>query len=550
MKEKSKWDYKVPRKAREMKPRCNCVHSKQDTSIQCLMFNEQTRNKIHSEFWDLSWEEKRVFVCANMETEFAERMRDRKDDDYTRRTFTFKYFLPLGDTKIRVCCKMFLNTLSIGKWSVKNWKLNQGDKISPTLNRKKPNRTSISDRRIQCENFLDGLAKVESHYTRKDTNLLYVEPLWNSLSELYRTYVEEMGKSDIAPVSQCAFEQIFHSKKMCIFHPKKDHCDVCFSYKQGNVSKENYDHHIVLKDQARAEKEKDKASENVKVLTVDVQSVLLCPLNNSSSMYYKTKLVNHNYTVYDLLTHDVLCYLWNESDSNLQGSTFATMLCDYIANHSGCKAGDTIIIYSDGCTNQNRNVQVGNALLNLAIEKSITIIQKFLIKGHTQMEGDSVHACIERKIRHRSINVPSDYCRFISEARIKKPYKVKYLDFNFFKSFEGIKFVNSLRPPVSSSSSTDKRPKVVDIRCLKYCPSGEILYKLDFAKNFELLRQPRTRSKSKHAAVPPKFTPFQELPALYTAKLKISKEKYEHIQSLLPTIPHDHHLFYKNLPHL
>ena len=60
----------------------------------------------------------------------------------------------------------------------------------------------------------------------------------------------------------------------------------------------------------------------------------------------------------------------------------------------------TIVIYSDGCTNQNRNSTLSNTLLNISILANITIIQKFLEKGHTQMEADSMHSTIERKFKH------------------------------------------------------------------------------------------------------------------------------------------------------
>lgn len=99
-----------------------------------------------------------------MEEVFTERVRHRVAEENTRRTYSFKYFLPLGEKKVRVCRDIFLNTLCIGRWSAQNWKRNKADKISPTLNRKEKTRTPISNRRIKCNEFLDSLAKVESHY--------------------------------------------------------------------------------------------------------------------------------------------------------------------------------------------------------------------------------------------------------------------------------------------------------------------------------------------------------------------------------------------------
>ena len=41
------------------------------------------------------------------------------------------------------------------------------------------------------------------------------------------------------------------------------------------------------------------------------------------------------------------------------------------------------------------------------------IVQKFLEVGHTQMECDSVHSCIERKIKGNEIHFHSDYFRIL-----------------------------------------------------------------------------------------------------------------------------------------
>ena len=57
-----------------------------------------------------------------------------------------------------------------------------------------------------------------------------------------------------------------------------------------------------------------------------------------------------------------------------------------------------LIVCGDGCTYQNRNALLSNVYLHLAKEYNIVIEQKFVIVGHTQMECDSMHSTIERKI--------------------------------------------------------------------------------------------------------------------------------------------------------
>jgi hypothetical protein len=86
-----------------------------------------------------------------------------------------------------------------------------------------------------------------------------------------------------------------------------------------------------------------------------------------------------------------------------------------IVDHQVPSSGP-IILYSDGCSYQNRNVNLSNALAAFAVENSIEIQQKFLVVGHTQMECDSVHAKIENKCRNKEIYIPYDYIRITEEA--------------------------------------------------------------------------------------------------------------------------------------
>jgi len=51
-------------------------------------------------------------------------------------------------------------------------------------------RNVCSQRKESAENFLNSLPKMESHYCRSTTSKLYLEPVRQSHSELYREYCE------------------------------------------------------------------------------------------------------------------------------------------------------------------------------------------------------------------------------------------------------------------------------------------------------------------------------------------------------------------------
>lgn len=112
-----------------------------------------------------------------------------------------------------------------------------------------------------------------------------------------------------------------------MFSPRKDQCDLCCSFRAGNISQEVYDHHIKEKDLARKEKETDKqlAMEGkIHCLTCDLQAVKITPITKASAMYYKTKLTSHNFTVFNLENRECINYWFNETECELNANTFAS----------------------------------------------------------------------------------------------------------------------------------------------------------------------------------------------------------------------------------
>ncbi|GFY49014.1 uncharacterized protein TNIN_239531 [Trichonephila inaurata madagascariensis] len=106
----------------------------------------------------------------------------------------------------------------------------------------------------------------------------------------------------------------------------------------------------------------------------------------------------------------------------------------------------------------------------------ITITQKFLEKGHMQMECNSMHSVVERALRHtqKKINAPADYEYLAEEACKKNSYEVEYLYHHFFKDFlRASSFYKFISPGKRAYD-----PTVTNIRALRYVSDGKIVYKL------------------------------------------------------------------------
>lgn len=538
------WNYNIKRERRVLGPRCDCKISTNNTSIQCSKLTDQDRDHIFNYFWDtLDWNQRKIYIDMLVKISTTKRQRNRKLANQSRRSYTWQYFLKNDETEIRVCKNMFLSTLCIGERSVKTWKQSQsgnedkeGENPTPTVNSK---RLALNfEKNKTLKEFFDNIPKMESHYCRASSSKLYLEPQWHTKSALYKFYKTHWcNEKQSNPVSIATFHHTFDSMNLSIFQPKKDLCDTCVAHDAGNLSNENYEDHIQKKKEAREAKESDKLSDH-KVFCMDLQSVLLSPKSNVSSSYFKTKLIVHNFTIFNIKTKDGYCFIWHESAGGVSANDYSSIICQFLENSviPSITAGQKIILFSDGCTSQNRNAVLANSLLNLSMIHNTIIEQKYLEKGHTQMEADSMHATIERKLHNRVINVPADYVGICLHAREKpRPYTVKYLDYKYFKKYDGIKFVTSLRPGRKQGD-----PVVTDLRAIQYSPSGEINYKLRHPDEYKKLE---FRQSQKQMPVT-----FSELPPLYTKAIPIKKQKWDHLQQLKSSIPKDYHSFYDNLP--
>ena len=177
-------------------------------------------------------------------------------------------------------------------------------------------------------------------------------------------------------------------------------------------------------------------------------------------------------------------------------------------------------------------MQLSHALLFFAMKYNKQVIQKYIVRGQTQIEVDSVHALVERSVRINYIYTPESYIPIIKMAKKNEPfYKVKYVDHTFFHDFSAVDYYSSICPGRLSGD-----PKVVNISQLKYDNEG-LFYRLKHTdKDWKLIPQ---RRKDVDVNV--------NLKRQYEAQLPITTSKWNVIQSSKSLIPADFHTFYDNL---
>ncbi|ESO99436.1 hypothetical protein LOTGIDRAFT_158521 [Lottia gigantea] len=293
---------KRERKLKDRKCSKACALSK-----RCGEFSEEDRLSILNRFWgELTWKQKKVFV-ANMVDQVKMVERKKRAED-SRKKNSYRYHLKKNDARTVVCRNVDLQDKTVYEW-VKN--VDDGIPKEPAI--RKPRESTIQVNKVnKAKQFLQDLPKLPSHYCRSTSKKSYLEPIFTTFSELFKVYVDDCKQENKPFLRRKAFRSLFDDMSLAIHRPKKDKCDICSGFEVGNISEEEYNLHIARKIDARNEKIRDKlraeTDGSVKVVSLDLQSLLLCPLLTASSMYYKIKLGCHNYTIFDLVTKEAMNY--------------------------------------------------------------------------------------------------------------------------------------------------------------------------------------------------------------------------------------------------
>lgn len=450
------------RKPREMKAGCTSKYCEKCSTRHCSLFSESVRKEIFYRFWQMSWDQKKMYVTDRIECS----TKKRTYVENSRRTFSKSYYLNKETARLQVCSKMFFSTLGISESGVRKWvnfselHVTQMGPENQTKFRTEAKRNTTQGKRYETRlnylnKWLDAIPKLESHYRRQHTTRLYFQTDFKSYKNVYEVYskkCESLKENEISPVSFPRFMEVLKKRNYSIFKPRNDMCDTCISYESKNISQEQYESHRKQIDSMREEKLNDIESAKANLcllLCIDMQAVKLIPQSKANASYYKMKLQVHNFTIYNIVTHQSDNYVWDETEGSLVASTFATILIKYLRNAIlDRKNFHHIIIYSDGCFYQNRNVLLSNALISFSVEKNITIEHKYLIVGHTQMECDSTHSLIQRKINNKQINLPSQLVELIKDSRQNPfPLNVHHLEHDYFLDYEAVpKRYSSIRP--------------------------------------------------------------------------------------------------------
>lgn len=544
---------------KQMQEPCKC-------KLKCFeKIPSDRRLVIFKQFWacgnhETQWQ----FILKNTEIIEPKVMKIQRKRERNR---TLVYYLPSKNdvclvTNLKVCKTMFLNTLGIKERTVYTAidKYANGDQITDLRGKhtNRPHRTA-SETEQSAIQHIQSFPCIESHYLRQNSSRQYLSQDLN-ISKMHRLYKDWISENEnfrnTKVASEYQYNQIFNTHfNLSFFRPKKDLCNLCSKYdnstEEGKLQlKEDYDSHIKNKNIIRNMKdsEKESADPNVKTVAVfDLEKVLSLPQSNVNIFHYKRKYPAYNFTVYNLISRQGFCYLWHAQIAKRGANEIASCLLHFIKSevNRGIKS---ISLYSDNCSGQNRNRFIFAMYIYVSRVLNVEVTHRFLQTGHTQNEGDSMHACIEKNMKNKTLYSPDQLYEVIMNSKVQNKFVIKEMNQNDFYNLKS-------QVTTSKNWSQDTNghkvffSKIKEIKTSPDAPN-KLLFKYDFESEYLVLdttnRTTTTRTRKSNNA---NAVDVNELPLAYAQLLPISDALFKDLISLCNTnaIPLHYQTFYRNL---
>nr|CAH7767079.1 unnamed protein product [Callosobruchus chinensis] len=203
-----------------LKPRC-CAVTCEKLGRLCSKITEPERQRILNAFYGTaSLQLQREYIVRYMRREPKKDTKTKSQ--VSRRVMSNYYFLPTENGEIKVCLKMFLNTLNISEKTVRT-ALAKRQVTGIVEKEKRGGRYQIlknKDDEITnaIKAHIQRFPRMESHYCRKSSSREYLHPDLN-LTKMFDMFVEEYSSCNITTTYQ-TYGKVFRSLNLSFHHPK------------------------------------------------------------------------------------------------------------------------------------------------------------------------------------------------------------------------------------------------------------------------------------------------------------------------------------------
>lgn len=229
-------------------------------------------------------------------------------------------------------------------------------------------------------------------------------------------------------------------------------------------------------------------------------------------------------------------YMWSENVAGRGGQETGSCILKHL-NEKIPESAEKVIIYSDSCGGQNRNVKLMLFLKKVLSEHSTLkeIEQKFFVSGHSFNSCDRSFAVIENSVRKQNLNTPDEWLDFIQQAKKREPkfIVIKMTSSDFFSSYELEQLITNRKKDVNG-----KKVSWLAFRSIK-CEKDKLF---EYSVNNK-----SAQINIKKKSVEEELFKQTKLQELYPNGRAIDEKKFKDLMDLTKFIDPKYRPFYENL---
>lgn len=530
-----------------VKPPCGINCRKKCTTY----FTEAMRVEINKRYVRLdSWESRGLFIKGMVNPqEIKSRTVKKNDDDKEKRNISYHYHLFANKVKVNVCKTFFLTTLGYHK----NNDRRVHNALENHIDQQKDRRGSFIRKNLidknQIREHINSFGPAISHYRREHAPKKLYLPSDITITLMYNLY---LSKYPGIKVSYDVYRVIVKKMNISFACLGNEECEVCALLKPHfNKNECSTDCEKCIYFQKHREKYKEcrieykadvkRAESELEIIyySVDLQKVILLPrMQQYKSAIFSTRLVTFNESFVPLGPTTNLnvpfAAVWNESVSGRNQEDIISAFRAFFINKRDAKH---IVLWADNCAAQNKNWALMSFLVNF-VNSNITATESITIRyfepGHTFMSADHIHHQVEMSMDHmKKIYDYDDFIDCVRKSNSRKNY-VYVMNASDFYNYNDMASQHKLK-------NNEPRVYLKDIITVK-AEKGD--FDLKYKRSFKELWQTLNFLQVKIV----KTRCFPSVSAKLEPRGIRAERKAEIISKLVPLMPENRQLFWKNLP--
>lgn len=508
--------------------------------------DDNSRVTLFNSFYDKSYNEQQIFLFSCIKPFSCLQIRKGATKHHD---LSFHYRIQINSEEMLICKRAFLKIFAVSnkRMQLLTIQIKEGMSISKTDERgthqNRPKSISAEVKQL-VKNHISSFPTSESHYSRSQNPYRrYLSPLLN-IKKMYSLYLElhKLKPGDDHYVKESYYRNIFVTEFNIGFSsPKSDTCTTCD--KKVDIDETIKQHHLEEVKLAAQEMKQDRDTANTQAGTIfmafDLQQTLPLPKLTTSKAFYLRQLWFYNLGIH-IVGHsrkpNGYMHTWTENEAGRGSEEILSCLFNIVTELD--LKGETLLVWSDSCTGQNKNsfsISFWQWLVGCGRFKEV--IHKFPVVGHSYMDCDRDFGLIEKLVRkHETVYLPQKYREIIRDSKTTNKFDVIEMA-NCFYDMK--KLPTALGLSVLKRKNKDGEIfNLSESRCMKISQFGIVDYKKSFTENW----------KSVDIRLPRKTPSFNILSLLRDGTSKpIAQKKLDDIHQLLPYVPPQHHWFYTQL---